>query len=87
MPRGGGRVYSFAQRESKMEIPATSSLKRSRTLLNCSREDRIRDGPFKRLEVRSMTFDLATFLEEAGVGRRVVQLQAQAGLLFAGKFG
>ena len=31
----------------KMAILASSSLKRSRTLPNCSREDRIRDGPFK----------------------------------------
>jgi hypothetical protein len=34
-------------REAKMAILASSSLKRSRTLPNCSREDRIRDGPFK----------------------------------------
>ena len=34
-------------RKAKMAIWASSSLKRSRTLPNCSREDRIRDGPFK----------------------------------------
>jgi hypothetical protein len=33
--------------EAKMAILASSSLKRSRALPNCSREDRIRDGPFK----------------------------------------
>jgi hypothetical protein len=33
--------------EAKMAIRASSSLKRSRALPNCSREDRIRDGPFK----------------------------------------
>ena len=31
--------------EAKMTIQASSSLKRSRTLPNCSREGRIRDGP------------------------------------------
>ena len=34
-------------REGNLAIPATSSLKRSRTLPNRSREDRIRDGPLK----------------------------------------
>ena len=37
-----------AIREAKMAVPASSILKRSRTLPNCSREDRIRDGSFKR---------------------------------------
>ena len=67
-----------------MAIRASSSLKRSRTLPNCSREDRIRDGPFKCSGVRSMTFDLVTFLEEAGVGRKVVHLLPKQGFFSQG---
>jgi hypothetical protein len=48
-PNEDGRVYNFAHREGDLAIPATSNLKRSRTLPNRSREDRIRDGPFKRM--------------------------------------
>ena len=58
-----------------MAIRASSSLKRSRALPNCSREDRIRDGAMQVSGVRIMTFDLATFLENAGVGRKVVHMQ------------
>ena len=36
-------------REGKLAIPATSNLKRPRTVPYRSREDRIRDGPFKRM--------------------------------------
>ncbi len=36
-------------REGNLAIPAISNLKRPRTLPNRSREDRIRDGPFKRM--------------------------------------
>jgi len=36
-------------REGNLAIPAASNPKRPRTLPNRSREDRIRDGPFKRM--------------------------------------
>ena len=39
--------------------------------------DRIGDESFKLSEVKSMTFDLATFLEEAGLGRTLVRLKAK----------
>lgn len=38
-------------------------------LPNCSREARIRDGLCTSVEVKTMEFDLATFLEKAGLGR------------------
>jgi hypothetical protein len=34
-----------------------------------------------------MIFDFATFLEEEGVGRKLIQFAAHAGLLFARRFG
>ena len=41
-------MYSIAQLEGNLAILAASNLKRSRTLPNCSREDRIQDWQFKR---------------------------------------
>jgi CRP/FNR family cyclic AMP-dependent transcriptional regulator len=53
----------------RLEIRAPDALP------NCYPEDRNSDDKFERQRVRSMTFDLATYLEEAGVGRRLVHLQ------------
>jgi hypothetical protein len=48
-PNEDGKVYDSAHQGRQLEIPAISNLKRPRTLPNRSREDRTRDGPFKKM--------------------------------------
>ena len=48
-PQWSWKVYNFVQPGRHDEFPGYSSLKRPRILPNCSREDRIRDGPYKGL--------------------------------------
>src|ERR1035441_4464666 len=70
-----GKAYSLAQPGRHDFNPRSPNLKRPSILPNCAREDRIRDGPCTLVEVKTMTFDLATFLEEAGMGRKLVHLK------------
>ena len=68
-------MYSFAQLGNQPGKPGCLKSEAVAYPSDCSREDHIRDVATQTAEVSTMTFDLASFLEEAGVGRRVVQLK------------
>jgi CRP/FNR family cyclic AMP-dependent transcriptional regulator len=56
-------------------FPSSSDRKRPRTRSVTARRDRLREGTIQVIEPKEAAFDAAAFLEEAGLGRKIVELK------------